>query len=72
MTKIGKHGVVSVHHGVGATQTADVLPMKNALVNAATNTKNLSALSVQEGFQIQFFFLLVHSSSNKSHFENLY
>ena len=53
MAKIGKHGVVSVHHGVGATQTADVLPMKNALVNAATNTKNLSALSVQEGFQIQ-------------------
>ena len=53
MAKIGKHGVVSVHHGVGVIQMADVLPTRTVLVNATTRTKNLSALSVQEGFQIQ-------------------
>ena len=63
MAKIGKHGVVSVHHGVGVTQMADVLPTRTVLVNATTRTKNLSALSVQEGFQIQTNFSVIQSES---------
>ena len=51
-----KHGAVSVHHGAGVTQMGDVLPMRIVLVNAVMRTKNLSALSVQKGFQIQTIF----------------
>ena len=54
MAQIEKHGVASVHHGVGVTQMVDVLPTRIVLVNAAMRTKNLSVLSVQEGFQISY------------------
>ena len=60
MAKIGKHGVVSVHHGVGVIQTAGVLPTRTVLVNVATRTKNLSALSVQEGFSNSNHFPIGH------------
>ena len=43
---------------------ADVLPTRTVLVNAATRTKNLSVLSVQEGFQIQTIFWLVIQSES--------
>ena len=54
MAQIEKHGVASVHHGVGVTQMVDVLPTRIVLVNAAMRTKNLSVLSVQEGLQISY------------------
>ena len=64
MAQIEKHGVASVHHGVGVTQMADVSPTRTVLVNAAMRTKNLSAQSVQEGFQISYLEPLPLKSEN--------